>query len=77
MCDIVTTPVCLKALYGIPDAQHNQSENALGVLGFGTYDQRDLDLYFRRFASWIPSGTHAAAVFVNYNAAPKTFESVY
>ena len=49
-CGQYITPACLKAMYGIPNAKYNQSENALGVFGGDRYDQLDLDLSFSHYA---------------------------
>ena len=65
-CDKWITPACIKALYGIPDAQYNQPENTLGIFEFlDPYDQADLDLYFTNYAPWVPSGTHPSLVSIN------------
>lgn len=70
-CGEWITPRCLKALYGIPNATLNQPENALGVFAFAdTYDQKDIDLYFKHYAPYVPQGTHPTLQSINGANAP-------
>ncbi|KZT61452.1 subtilisin-like protein [Calocera cornea HHB12733] len=52
-CDEQITPVCLRALYGIPPAglQFATSKNSLGVVEFApqAYLPADLDMFFNKF----------------------------
>jgi tripeptidyl-peptidase-1 len=65
-CGEWITPACLKAMYGIPDAKYNQSENDLGIFAFfNAYEQRDLDTYWSHYAPWVPNGTYPKEVSIN------------
>ncbi|KAI9700937.1 MAG: hypothetical protein M1820_006582 [Bogoriella megaspora] len=62
ICDRLTTPACVKALYQIPQATKSDPSNNLGVFeaaqgNMQSYNQNDLNLFYQTFASNIPSGT--------------------
>jgi len=59
-CDIAITPACVAALYQIPKAHSSHPDNSLGIFEseLQFYTQKDLDLFFANFTSYIPKGTH-------------------
>lgn len=58
-CSTNVTPTCIKALYGIPDAPAAVPGNSLGLYQQGSYfAESDIDLYFKRYAPWVPQGTY-------------------
>ncbi|KAH8821350.1 peptidase S8/S53 domain-containing protein [Xylogone sp. PMI_703] len=58
-CGSQITPECLRAMYGIPVGQYNDSKNSYGILEFAgnSYNQDDLNLFFKSYSSNVPSGT--------------------
>jgi tripeptidyl-peptidase-1 len=76
-CDTDITPVCLKALYQIPEATTSASpNNSLGLYEYGdTYAQQDLDLFFAKYAPHIPKGTHPIPAFIDGATGPVPVES--
>jgi tripeptidyl-peptidase-1 len=53
------TPVCIKALYKIPNATKACKGNSLGLYEQGDYFAKsDLDLFYKDFAPWVPQGTY-------------------
>lgn len=76
-CGSRITPACIKALYDVPDATLNSSENAIGIFEAfpGQYDQRDLNLWFQRYAPNIPLNTHPELVSINGATAPTTVKN--
>ena len=72
-CGELITPACIRALYDIPAVNHSDQKNALGMFEFiDTYDQKDLDLFFKYFAKEIPQGTHPKLDSINSATAPTT-----
>ncbi|RAK75328.1 S53 family peptidase [Aspergillus fijiensis CBS 313.89] len=71
-CDEAITPACVAALYKIPAASKDVSpKNSLGIFEEGDYyAQEDLDLFFKNFTRWIPSGTHPKPAFIDGAEAP-------
>lgn len=71
-CDRLITPDCIRALYGIPRNTVNNPANTIGVGEFfgDQYSQQDLNLFFRAFAPYIPSGTHPTLVSIDGGKAP-------
>jgi tripeptidyl-peptidase-1 len=70
-CGVNITPVCLQALYDIPNATLDSPGNSMGV--FETYDsfsQADIDLFFAKFAPWVPQGTSPTVLSVDGGTAP-------
>lgn len=76
-CGSHITPACIKALYDVPDATLNTPENSLGIFEDyeSVYDQRDLNLFFQRFAPDIPLNTHPELVSINGDKAPTTVKN--
>jgi len=66
------TPVCLKALYQIPDAPTKVSPvDAMGLYESGDiYAQADLNSFFAEFAPNVPQGTHPTLDSIDGGVAP-------
>jgi tripeptidyl-peptidase I len=57
-CNVNITPPCVRALYGIPPGHINDTVNTLGFFEQGDYyAAKDLDLFFAKYAPWVPQGT--------------------
>ncbi|KAI9653319.1 MAG: hypothetical protein M1821_007643 [Bathelium mastoideum] len=57
-CALNMTPPCWRALYNIPANVLAVEGNSVGIYqGSDFYDQNDLDLWYRAYASNIPNGT--------------------
>ena len=57
-CDANMTIECIRALYDIPAATLCDPVNAPGFFEQGDYySQEDLNIFFEKFAPWIPNGT--------------------
>ena len=57
-CNVNITPVCYRALYGIPLGKVNDPANSPGFFEQGDYySQADLDLQFKYYATRVPVGT--------------------
>ena len=75
-CDVVITPDCIRALYGIPEVPeypygYPRSDNSLGIFEEGDYyAQEDLNLFFKNFTPYIPQGTHPVPAFIDGADAP-------
>lgn len=70
-CGHNVTPPCLKALYNIPDAHRKDDVNQLGLYEQGdTYNQQDLNAFFKTFAPQIPQGTHPLLDGIDGGTAP-------
>jgi tripeptidyl-peptidase-1 len=70
-CDVLITPACVKALYGIPTNTKATPGNEMGVYEEGDYyDQEDLDLFFQKYTPYIPQGTHPTPNFIDGAEAP-------
>ncbi|KAJ5618801.1 subtilisin-like protein [Penicillium lagena] len=58
-CGFNMTPVCIKALYNIPDATKARKGNSLGLYEQGDYFAKsDVDLFYKHYAPWVPQGTY-------------------
>ena len=73
-CDIAITPVCLQALYHFlpqdPNAEVSPN-NSMGIFEEGDYySQKDLNLFFTNFTSYIPNGTHPILDSIDGGEAP-------
>jgi tripeptidyl-peptidase-1 len=74
-CDQYITPACVKALYQISDATKAAASNAMGIFEEGDfYDQADLTMFFQKYASKIPSGTHPTAQLIDGASGPGSQE---
>ena len=70
-CGRNITPVCLKALYQIPNAYIKDSVNQLGLFESGDiYSQEDLDSFYAAYAPYVPQGTHPLLDSVDGGEAP-------
>ncbi|TVY16819.1 Aorsin [Lachnellula arida] len=70
-CGRNITPTCIKALYDIPDANTTDDVNALGLYEAGDiYCQKDLDLFFAKYASNVPQDTHPLLDSIDGGHAP-------
>ena len=70
-CGRNITPTCIRALYGIPMAQLNDSVNALGLYEQGdTYAQEDLNSFFTMYAPNVPNNTAPIPQFIDGATAP-------
>lgn len=77
-CGVNITPVCLKALYGIPNAYIKDSVNVMGLYESGDiYAQEDLNLFFAQYAPYVPQGTHPHLDSVDGGQAPVAPGSEY
>ncbi|KAL9095444.1 MAG: hypothetical protein Q9165_002315 [Trypethelium subeluteriae] len=75
VCDRLTTPACVKALYQIPNGTSATPGNALGVFEsniapMGSYNQNDLNQFFQTFMPNIPQGTAPTLQSINGGTAP-------
>ncbi|RFU25414.1 hypothetical protein B7463_g10924, partial [Scytalidium lignicola] len=57
-CGGQITPDCLRAMYGIPKGEFNDSKNSYGIVEFEgqAYSQTDLDLFFETYTD-VPTNT--------------------
>ncbi|KAI2634469.1 peptidase S8/S53 domain-containing protein [Xylaria nigripes] len=57
-CSNITTPACIRAIYGLPDAGEVVEGNSFGVVEFApqTYNQTDLNIFFSMFTN-VPNDT--------------------
>ena len=71
-CGYEITPDCVRALYNIPRNTINSPENALGVAEFypDAYSQKDLNMFFKAVAPYVPQGTHPKLVSIDGGRAP-------
>jgi tripeptidyl-peptidase-1 len=70
-CGRNITPVCLKALYDIPDANIKDSVNVMGLYESGDkYSQEDLNSFFAEYAPHVPQGTHPLLDSIDGGEAP-------
>ena len=70
-CGVNITPVCIKALYGIPPATHQDPANAMGLFeSYDAFSQGDIDLFFQHYAPWVPQGTSPTVLSVDGGTAP-------
>jgi tripeptidyl-peptidase-1 len=77
-CGRNITPVCLKALYKIPNAHLKDSVNQLGLYESGDiYSQEDLNSFYAQYAPNVPQGTHPLLDSVDGGQAPVPYDSEY
>ncbi len=58
-CGRNITPVCIKALYQIPNASKASKGNSLGLYEQGDYFAKsDIDAFYAEYAPWVPQGTY-------------------
>ncbi|KAG0647548.1 Aorsin [Hyphodiscus hymeniophilus] len=70
-CGVNITPVCLQALYDLPKPNLKVPGNSMGVFeDFDAFSQVDIDLFFAKFAPWVPQGTTPAVLSVDGGTAP-------
>lgn len=70
-CGRNITPVCIKALYDIPNPHLTDNVNSLGLFESNdAYAQEDLDLFFKNFSPNVPQGTHPILESINGGEAP-------
>ncbi|TVY14727.1 Aorsin [Lachnellula arida] len=70
-CGVNITPTCIKALYDIPTACHNQPKNAMGLFEtFDAFSQEDVSLFLGKFANNTPSNTAPKVISVDGGTAP-------
>lgn len=70
-CDEILTPKCIQDLYKIPAASNPEFVNSLGIWATeDTYDQEDLDLFFKNYAKNVPEGTKPTLDLINGATAP-------
>ncbi|KKY25269.1 putative protease s8 tripeptidyl peptidase [Phaeomoniella chlamydospora] len=77
-CGRNMTPVCLRALYRIPNATTTDDINSVGVYEWeDTYAQSDLNTFFAKYAPNVPNGTHPILASIDGGEAPVPANSVY
>jgi tripeptidyl-peptidase-1 len=65
-CGRNMTPACIKALYGIPNANKATPGNSLGLFEQGDYFAKsDLDLFYAEYAPNVPQGTYPIPALVD------------
>ena len=70
-CDNYITPACVRALYDIPKATKNHSQNAIGVFeSGGPYAPEDLNVVFTHCAPDIPNSTQPTNYRIDGGVAP-------
>lgn len=58
-------------MYKIPDANNPEYKNSLGIWETGdTFDQEDLDIFFKKYAKNVPAGTKPELALINGATAP-------
>lgn len=72
ICSEIVTPDCIAYLYKIPKGTGSNSTNLLGIYEslYDTYDQEDLDLFYKTAAPQIPAGTGPVLDLINGATAP-------
>ena len=77
-CAVNITPVCYRALYGIPEGRLNNPENAPGIYEQGSfYNQKDLNSFFASYAPWVPAGTAPKLQGIDGGKAPVAVDNPY
>ena len=72
-CDKCITPLCIAALYNITAGTKSDPGNKMGIFEtYTSYNQKDLDTFFSRFAPEIPQGTHPLLQSIDGGEAPTT-----
>lgn len=73
-CGHNMTPVCIRALYHIPEPTKAAKGNSLGLYEQGDYFAKsDLDLFYKAYAPWVPQGTYPIPALIdgaNYSVPP-------
>ncbi|KAJ3473869.1 hypothetical protein NLG97_g10094 [Lecanicillium saksenae] len=70
-CDEVITPECIRQLYKIPLENKPEYVNDIGIWESGdTFDQEDLDLFWKNYAKNVPAGTTPKLALINGATAP-------
>ena len=70
-CGTNITIPCIRALYNIPRATHCHAGNALGIYESGDkFAQADLNLFFKKYAPYIPQGTTPTVDSIDGGNAP-------
>ncbi|KAI4141846.1 MAG: hypothetical protein LQ340_007523 [Diploschistes diacapsis] len=70
-CDKIITPECIRALYDVPPANLSDPSNSMGIFETGAaYAQKDMDLFYSRYAPQIPNGTHPKHNLIDGATAP-------
>ncbi|KAI1076648.1 subtilisin-like protein [Whalleya microplaca] len=65
-CSELATPECIAKLYKIPAADKAHPNNSMGFFQKGSwYQEKDLDLFFKTYASNIPQGTRPLNLSIN------------
>ncbi|KAK5163923.1 uncharacterized protein LTR77_010318 [Saxophila tyrrhenica] len=76
-CSVNITPVCIKALYNIPNARLSQPINVMGLFEeYDAFSQQDLNLFFKNYAPNVPQGTSPQVNSVDGGTAPVAAGSV-
>ena len=77
-CGVNITPVCIKALYQIPNAYLKDNANQMGLYESGdVYSQEDLDSFFAAYAPNVPQGTHPKLDSIDGGVAPEPVTSEF
>jgi tripeptidyl-peptidase I len=77
-CGVNVTPVCIKALYQIPNAYLKDDVNQMGLYESGdVYSQEDLDSFFAAYAPNVPQGTHPKLDSIDGGVAPEPVTSEF
>ncbi|KAI0120716.1 peptidase S8/S53 domain-containing protein [Xylariales sp. AK1849] len=70
-CATSFTPTCYQALYGIPANNTALPGNSVGLYESGdTYAQEDSNLFYAKYAPYVPAGTAPIPAFVDGAVAP-------
>jgi len=78
-CSMNFTTDCYRAIYKItPSAHRTLPGNSVGLFEAGdTYSQEDLDLYYAKYAPYIPQGTAPIPAFIDGAEAPVPQDSEF
>ncbi|TQV93604.1 hypothetical protein V2A60_004213 [Cordyceps javanica] len=70
-CDEVITPQCIRDMYKIPLENSPEYVNSLGIWETeDTFDQEDIDIFFKKYATNVPAGTKPQLALINGATAP-------
>jgi len=70
-CGVTMTPVCIQALYNMPNNTFSNPVNKMGVYEEGdSYAQSDINLFFQKYAPWVPQDTAPEVVSIDGGKAP-------
>ena len=71
-CDTIITPDCIRALYQIPVANLSDPSNSMGIFESGdTLAQKDMNLFYTKYASNIPNDTLPTIDLIDGAKGPK------